>query len=272
MSDPNHIPTIVIPILFSPLKNCRSPRAQFERNSLQQPLPFDHIPDYLLRHWQVIPAVVPPKLWCGWRFSAHDLAKIAEGMFPDLVARNCLTGELDVDAILHSGRLLPAIQKVCDIPHAFARLLDIVEVVHPGGGGLSRQPDIVLSVGKSTAEVPVMPREGRDRVGRMFANGACPQWHLDSFEWHWDRRESHVISPLILLLTHLLPQVLVEATYTEFEMNNWKVFLYRCGALGQLSQACGLAAAPVLGRNDRAVILSRWTWCKREAIRFSNRL
>ncbi|KAI0028592.1 hypothetical protein K488DRAFT_89585 [Vararia minispora EC-137] len=169
-------------ILFLPKSGCvRYTPEDIKYISTQQPISMNAIPIYLLE--QPAPGLIPPKLWFGWRLGTEELVRVALEKLPDAVTFDHWTGDVHYVETLANGRLLSAICQACQIPEEYADLLDIVSAVRPGTSLPRHDIDMVLSVGSTRAGL--MPEEVWERVGRMFADGADPQFHLDSWRWFW---------------------------------------------------------------------------------------
>ncbi|KAI0027815.1 hypothetical protein K488DRAFT_90433 [Vararia minispora EC-137] len=149
--------------------------------SNQQPIPFDEVPAYLVG--KPTPTLTPPNLWCGWRLGEEKLVKVAQEKLPDSVTYDYLSGKVHYVETLANGRLESAIRQACQIPEEYAHLLCIAMAVRPGTDMPRVEVDAVLSVGST--EAGVMPQDVWERVGHMFADGAEPEFHLDSWRWFW---------------------------------------------------------------------------------------
>ncbi|KAI0032514.1 hypothetical protein K488DRAFT_70601 [Vararia minispora EC-137] len=132
--------------------------------STQQPIPFDDVPVYLVG--RPTPTLRPPNLWCGWRLGGEKLVRVAQEKLPGSITYDDVTGEIHYVETLTNGRLISAIREACQIPEEPRR--DI---------------DEVLCVGST--EAGVMPQDVWERVGHMFADGAEPEFHLDSWRCFW---------------------------------------------------------------------------------------
>ncbi|KAI0033927.1 hypothetical protein K488DRAFT_84475 [Vararia minispora EC-137] len=173
-------------ILFAPQDHRdHYTRADVIHISKQQPIPFDEVPAYLVG--RPTPTLTPPILWCGWRLGEEKLVKVAQRKLPDAVTYSDFTGEVHYVETLSNGRLESAIREACQIPEEYAHLVRIAMAVRPGTHRPRLDIDAVLSVGST--EAGVMPQDVWERVGHMFADGAEPEFHLDSWRWHWSCHE-----------------------------------------------------------------------------------
>ncbi|KAI0029429.1 hypothetical protein K488DRAFT_88757 [Vararia minispora EC-137] len=169
---------------MSPGNRSRYTDADLEYISWQQSLPLDELPAYLVE--PTVPYLIPPELWCRWRINEEKFASIVAARLPEAAFYDDFTGKIDNNETAFNDCLPEAICNACQIPPEYRHPVKAVEVVRRGTDDFNLETDTVLAVGSTKLEI--LPDEMFERIGRMFADGADPEWHLCANDWCWKYR------------------------------------------------------------------------------------